>query len=173
MRPAEAERHAEALRVADDDVGAHLARRRQQRQRQQVGGDGDERRPPRAPASMNGRRSSTRAALRPGYCSSTPNTRASNVMSAIEPTLQLDAERLGAAAQHRDRLRKAAIRHQEHAAVSAQLLRLHAVQQRHRLAAAVASSSSDALATSIPVRSVTIVWKLSSDSRRPCAISAW
>ena len=39
-------------------------------------------------------------------------------------------------------------------------------------AAAVASSSSDALATSIPVRSVTIVWKLRSDSSRPCAISA-
>ena len=40
-------------------------------------------------------------------------------------------------------------------------------------AAAVASSSSDALATSIPVRSLTIVWKLRSASRRPCAISAW
>ena len=25
----------------------------------------------------------------------------------------------------------------------------------------------------MPVRSLTIVWKLSSDSRRPCAISAW
>ena len=40
-------------------------------------------------------------------------------------------------------------------------------------AAAVASSSSEALATSIPVRSLTIVWKLISDSSRPCAISAW
>ena len=39
-------------------------------------------------------------------------------------------------------------------------------------AAAVASSSSDALATSIPVRSRTIVWKLRSASSRPCAISA-
>jgi hypothetical protein len=38
-------------------------------------------------------------------------------------------------------------------------------------AAAVASSRSEALATSIPVKSVTIVWKLRSDSRRPCAIS--
>ena len=38
--------------------------------------------------------------------------------------------------------------------------------------AAVPSSSSDALATAIPVRSETIVWKLRSDSRRPCAISA-
>ena len=40
-------------------------------------------------------------------------------------------------------------------------------------AAAVASSSSEAFATAIPVRSLTIVWKLRSDSRRPCAISAW
>jgi hypothetical protein len=39
-------------------------------------------------------------------------------------------------------------------------------------AAAVASSSSDALAISMPVRSAIIVWKLIKDSRRPCAISA-
>ena len=47
---------------------------------------------------------------------------------------------------------------------------------RHRLiasAAAVASSSSDELATGRPVRSSIIVWKLSSASRRPCEISAW
>jgi hypothetical protein len=40
-------------------------------------------------------------------------------------------------------------------------------------AAAVASSSSEALATASPVRSDIIVWKLSSASRRPCEISAW
>ena len=40
-------------------------------------------------------------------------------------------------------------------------------------AAAVASSSSEALAISRPVRSETTVWKLSSASSRPCAISAW
>ena len=40
-------------------------------------------------------------------------------------------------------------------------------------AAAVASSSSDAFATSMPVRSSTRVWKFSSASRRPCATSAW
>jgi hypothetical protein len=40
-------------------------------------------------------------------------------------------------------------------------------------AAAVASSSSDALAIGRPVRSTTICWKFSSDSRRPCATSAW
>ena len=40
-------------------------------------------------------------------------------------------------------------------------------------AAAVASSSSEALAMSRPVRSVTMVWKFSSASRRPWEISAW
>ncbi len=40
-------------------------------------------------------------------------------------------------------------------------------------AAAVASSSRDALAISMPVRSATIVWKLISASMRPCEISAW
>ena len=40
-------------------------------------------------------------------------------------------------------------------------------------AAAVASSSSEALASGRPVRSATMVWKLSSASSRPWAISAW
>jgi hypothetical protein len=40
-------------------------------------------------------------------------------------------------------------------------------------AAAVASSSIDAPATGSPVRSSTIVWKLSSASRRPWEISGW
>ena len=40
-------------------------------------------------------------------------------------------------------------------------------------AAAVASSSRDALAISLPERSETIVWKFRSASKRPCEISAW
>ena len=40
-------------------------------------------------------------------------------------------------------------------------------------AAAVDSSSMDAPAISIPVRSVTIVWKLRSASSRPWLISGW
>ena len=43
VRAAVAHRDAEALGVADGDVGAELAGRRQQRQRQQVGGHGDQR----------------------------------------------------------------------------------------------------------------------------------
>ena len=40
-------------------------------------------------------------------------------------------------------------------------------------AAAVPSSSSDALASGRPVRSLTSVWKLSRACRRPCEISGW
>ena len=40
-------------------------------------------------------------------------------------------------------------------------------------AAAVASSSMEALAMSSPVRSETAVWKFSRASRRPCEISGW
>ncbi len=40
-------------------------------------------------------------------------------------------------------------------------------------AAAVASSSSDALAVGRPLRSATIVWKFSSASSRPWEISGW
>jgi hypothetical protein len=40
-------------------------------------------------------------------------------------------------------------------------------------AAAVASSSMEALAIGMPVRSQTMVWKLISASMRPCEISAW
>jgi hypothetical protein len=40
-------------------------------------------------------------------------------------------------------------------------------------AAAVPSSSSEAFATGSPVRSMTIVWKLSSASSRPWEISGW
>ena len=40
-------------------------------------------------------------------------------------------------------------------------------------AAAVPSSRSDAFATSIPVKSMTMVWKFNKASKRPCAISAW
>ena len=40
-------------------------------------------------------------------------------------------------------------------------------------AAAVPSSRSDAFASSIPVRSLTIVWKLRRASSRPWEISGW
>ena len=55
VRAAVAHRHAEALRVADDDVGAELAGRHQQRQREQVGGDDRKAAPLAWTASMHRR----------------------------------------------------------------------------------------------------------------------
>ena len=53
--------------------------------------------------------------------------------------------------------------------------RLRAMRRASAIAsaAALASSSSDALARSMPVRSLTMVWKFTSASRRPCEISDW
>ena len=48
--------------------------------------------------------------------------------------------------------------------------------RRHKVIAsaqAVASSKSEALEMSNPVRSHTMVWKFSNPSKRPCEISAW
>ena len=132
MRSAEAERHAEALRVADDDVGAELAGRRQQRERQQVGRDGDQ--------HLGG--------VRPGDDRPDVDHRpvvvgilqecAEHLRRVERPgvrraDLQRDPQRFGAALQHRQRLREHPVRHQEHAAVG-RLLRRDAMQQRHRLA---------------------------------------
>ena len=70
---------------------------------------------------------------------------------------------------HRDRLRVAVGVDEEHVAALRASRRHIAIAS----AAAVASSSSDALARSMPVRSATIVWKLSSASSRPWEISGW
>ncbi|MNN76644.1 hypothetical protein D3C81_1930440 [compost metagenome] len=51
------------------------------------------------------------------------------------------------------------------------LFRARRLQKVIASAQAVASSSNEALAMSIPVRSLTSVWKFNSASRRPCEIS--
>ena len=116
VRPAAAERHAEPLRVADHRVRAHLARRRDERQRQQIGGDRDQRRPSRAPArSPAADRRSRRD--RPDTAAAAPNARdsvSSDTLRGIDD-LEPDVERLGAAAQHVERLRIAALADEEHA----------------------------------------------------------
>ena len=55
VRPAEAQRHAEALGVADGDIRAEFAGRLQQREREQVGGDDRPARRPRGPSAKNPR----------------------------------------------------------------------------------------------------------------------
>ena len=79
-------------------------------------------------------------------------------------------ERLGAGAHDVDRLREAVGVDEEHVALPSPFTRCSSAIAS---AAAVASSSSDAFAISMPVRSVTIVWKFTSASSRPCEISGW
>ena len=162
-----AERHAEALRRADAHVGALLAGRGEERAGQQVGGDGDQ------PAGLvhggdgggevahhaggagvlqqrteHGRRvERRRGRRRRARCRSARRGRRPRRSSA-------------GASRRRRRTRTTACLVERRISVIAS-------------AAAVDSSSIDALAISIPVRSVTIVWKLRSASSRPWLISGW
>jgi hypothetical protein len=86
----------------------------------------------------------------------------------------LGAERLAPRGDDRDRLGVAAWSTSTTSAPGVgEALARHAPAQLDASAAAVASSSSDAPASSVPVRSVTMVWKTSSASSRPWLISGW
>ena len=136
MRPAVAERHAEALRVADDRVGAHLARRRDERQRQQIASRPRPARPPRAPARSIGRRS-TIPPRSSGYCSSRPNARdsaSSDSCADRRPRARMSS----GSARPRSTSSvcgKQPFDDQKHAlpARRRRLLRLQAMEHRHRL----------------------------------------
>ena len=101
VRPAVAERHAESLRVAEHDVGAHLAGRREQRQRQQVGADRDEHARVVRPRDER-RQIAQLAALVRILQQHAEDAAASNAICVHRPDLQLDAERLGARPQDLD-----------------------------------------------------------------------
>ena len=134
VRTAAAERHAEALRVADDGIGADLARRRDQREREKIGGDGDER--ARGVRALDRRtKIGHRAALVRILQQDAERLRNRLLRHAREiDDFDLDVERLGAAAQHVERLRIAPFRDEEHALAGADLLRLQPMEHRHRFA---------------------------------------
>ena len=162
-----AERHAEALRRADAHVGALLAGRGEERARQQVGGDGDQ------PAGLvHGGDGGGEVAHHTGGAR----------------VLQQRTEHRGTGRGRRGRRRRSRRRsarrgrrpRRSSAGASRRRRRTRTtaclVERRISViasAAAVDSSSIDALAISIPVRSVTIVWKLRSASSRPWLISGW
>ena len=170
VRSAVAERHAEALRGADDDVGADLARRPEQA-RARAGRPRPATSPPCSwTCARRSRRRRARAPLEPGYCSSTPNSpsRRAGPSPGRRPRPRCRAARPGSAttaivcgwqSRSTKNVSPAFGASRWHIAIAS--------------AAAVASSSSDALARSIPVRSATIVWKFRSTSSRPCEISGW
>ena len=103
VRPAEAERDAEALGAAHRHVRAQLAGRRQQRQRQQVGGRHDQparRRGPARPRPQVPHRAG-RARVLDQHAEGVGQVDG-GVPGVADP--HLDAERLGPRLDHRDRL---------------------------------------------------------------------
>ena len=165
VRAAIAHRHAEALRRADGDVGAEFAGRGEQRQRQQIGGHDGERalgvqRRDRRPQVAH--RARCARILQERRRTRRPVEVGEGIADDRRP-----AERLGARAQHRDGLRM-----QSASTKNDFALRLRgALGHRHGFGRGGASSSSEALAMSSPVRSQIMVWKLSSASSRPWLIS--
>ena len=133
MRTTESERHAQPLRVAEHHVRAHLAGRRDYRQGQEIGRDGDQ-----CPPCVRARDERTQVVEASGLVR-VLNERAERPRIeghvAGRADLELDAQRFGTAPQHRQRLWEHAIGHEEHAAIVTELLRLRAVQERHRSAA--------------------------------------
>ena len=121
---------AETLRVADYDVGAEFTGRRQQRQRQQIGGHDHEHAGGMRFGDEFGQLVDPAAFVR------VLHEEAERVVVEVHGgriCLAHDQpQRLGTRSQHRSGLRPGARRHQERAP-GRRPLRLHAVQQRHRL----------------------------------------
>ena len=152
VRAAEADRDAEPLRRADDDVGAHLARRLEQHEREQVGGDARER--ALGVRGLGERREIAHAAARARVLREHAEAPALGQPVADVGHDDLDAERLGARLQRRERLREDVGIDDERLDVAFETRRATVIAS----AAAVASSSSEAFASGRPVRSQIIVW---------------
>ena len=161
VRAAESHWHTESLGGAERDVRADFARRGDQRARQQIGADGDQRtavvrlghqsRPVGDPAAGAGQLNDDAEELTVGQA-----------VTQVGGD-DLDAQRLGAGGQYRGGLG-------EYVGVDGEAVGRPRAARCIKVmasAAAVPSSSIDALAISSPVRSATIVWKFSSASSRP------
>ena len=151
---------------AERDVGADLARRGDQRQRQQVGADRHQR------AALVGLLDQLgpvdHAAAGAGQLGDDAEELAVGQTVAQVGGDDLDAQRLGAGRQHRRGLARTGRASTASRFAEPRTARCISVIAS---AAAVPSSSIDALATSRPVRSATMVWKFSSASSRPWLIS--
>ncbi len=132
VRPAAAERHAEALRVADDRIRAHLSRRRDERQRQEIGGHRDEQ--ALGVRALDGRPQiddSPAIVRRLQQEAVGLRQRLVRHRGRIDD-LNLDVEWFGAPAQHVERLRIAALADQEQALPRPHSFGLQTMEHRHR-----------------------------------------
>ena len=126
MRTAEAHRHTEALRRPDHDVGAERARRRQQHTSEQIGRDHRDRaagveRVDHGPVVDH---RATRAGVGEQRSEATVD-----VQLSVRPDDELDADRLGACREDRDRLRVGVGIDEERGAITLR----QPVSHRHRL----------------------------------------
>ena len=169
MRAAETHWHTETLGAAERDVGTDVAGRGDQRQRKQVGAHRDQ-----CAALVCLIDQSTPvidASAGAGKLRDDPEEVAVGQAGAEVGGDDLDAKRFGTGGEHG---RGLAV----HVGVDYQPVRAPFPRTARCIsviasAAAVPSSSIEALATSSPVRSATIVWKFSSASSRPWLISGW
>ncbi len=129
-----------------------------------------------AMASTNAVKSST-FPLASGYCTKYPNTPPSAARAAMAVRGKTSISNSRCAARVRRTLKVWGKTASSTKNVWAPALACARGRAANNIAmaseAAVPSSSNDAFATSMSVRSVTIVWKLSKASKRPWAISAW
>ena len=165
MRAAEAQRHAEALgrcrpaTSAPDSPGAGS-----RRQREQVGRDRDQR-AARVGGGDDRGEVADRAGRARGTARSTPKNSPSGSPSASRSaTHDLDAQRLGPGADHGDRLRQAVGVDDVHGAPAPWRPAGPASSPRRRRWPRRAATR---WRSARPVRSATMVWKLSSASSRP------
>ena len=171
MRAAEAHRHAEALGVADHHVGTHLAGGFSA-----AAGSSDPQRPPRparrlaCTCAIRSVRSS-HAAVGAGVLQQQRRRRRYRRVRCRgrRPPPRARAPRRGCAPRRWSAGGSPC--HEE--GVRCVLVAPRACSSVMASAAAVPSSSSEALASSMPVRSMIICWKFSRPSSRPCEISGW
>ncbi len=128
VRSTKAERHAEALRVAHDDVGVPCPRRFEQRQREQIGSDAKQ-------CAFVMRLANQRTHVvnqAGGRCILREHAEVFIALHQLrdEPNLDVDTERLGARLHHLDRLRMTVFGDQNYAALALRA----ALCERHRFA---------------------------------------
>ena len=171
VRAAEAERDAEPLCRSDDDVRALFARGRDEAAGEEVGRD--HRRARRRPARGLDERASGPGS-RPSSTGSARARRTARRHRAIRAAASPTSTTMPSGSA---RVCTTAIVCGWQPASTTNRSEAEDGASRRAIAiasaAAVGSSRSEAFASSIPVRSLTIVWKLSNASSRPCEISGW
>jgi hypothetical protein len=171
VRPAIAHRHAEALRGADDDIRAHLARRRQQRQ-SESGSAATMARPPAACTAAISARQVAHLAGRAGILQHQREGLLAAQAPRSRPARRPPPAKPSGSARVRTTARSADA-HRPRSTIVSDLPLRRGMGQRHRLGRRGRLVEQRGIGDRQAGEVVTMVWKFSSASSRPCAISAW